>query len=73
MFFFSGNSAGKQLDLSNIKNVLTAFSLANIGQCKYIRLKIIISRTRMQFSNYGFKNRVKFYIILLLWENGRGG
>ena len=34
MFFFSGNSAGKQLDLSNIKNVLTAFSLANIGQCK---------------------------------------
>jgi hypothetical protein len=34
IFFFSGNSSGSKLDVTNIKVVLQAFSLGNIGQCK---------------------------------------
>jgi len=31
IFYFSGNSSGQKLDTSNVKNLMTAFSLGNIG------------------------------------------
>ena len=34
IFYFSGNASGQKLDVSNVKNLMTAFSLGNIGQCK---------------------------------------
>lgn len=34
IFYFSGNATGQKLDVSNVKNLMTAFSLGNIGQCK---------------------------------------
>lgn len=33
-FYFSGNKSGINLQTLNVKNLLTAFSIGNIGQCK---------------------------------------
>lgn len=45
VFYYSGNTSNGQ---TNIKSELTAFTLGNIGQCKFIYLLLNHSSIRMQ-------------------------
>lgn len=49
VFFYSGNSS--KLEATNIKNVLTAFSLGNIGQCKEPVFLMVLSLAQYACNN----------------------
>jgi len=68
IFYYSGNTSNGQ---TNIKSELTAFTLGNIGQCKFIYLLLNHSSIRMQQRTDGADKQQdtarKHYALLFLW------